>query len=169
MSENGTDHVTFEEIMFTLTAATQDTFSMFLSVELFAGKVIKKIEPINADVVAIVGIGGERVGYVMIAADDANALSITRKMMMTDDVEDSAICDAFGELANNIAGVFKSKYAEAYGKVAMGLPLVVAGKISPIGALNAGVSGSVNVKQQGAIIPFMAPQDNIAFHVMVYI
>ena len=168
MNENGSIPVTFEEIMFTLTAATQDTFSMFLSVELFAGKVVKKIEPIQADVVAIVGVGGDRVGYVMISANDENALAITKKMMMTDDVEDASICDAFGELANNIAGVFKSKYAEAYGKVAMGLPLVVAGKISPIGAIP-NSSGSVNVKQQGAIIPFMAPADNISFHVAVYI
>ena len=168
MSENNAIEVTFEEIMFTLTAATQDTFSMFLGVDLFAGKVIRKIEPIRADVVAIVGVGGERVGYVMIAASDENALRITKKMLMTEDVVDASVCDAFGELANNIAGVFKSKYAEAYGKVAMGLPLVVAGKISPIGALNAG-SGSVNVKQQGAIIPFMAHAEQIAFHVMVYI
>ena len=167
MSENHPVEVTFEEIMFTLTAATQDTFSMFLGVDLFAGKVILKIEPIHADVVAIVGVGGERVGYVMIAANDENALKITQKMMMTDDVEDSSVCDAFGELANNIAGVFKSKYVEAYGKVAMGLPLVVAGKISPIGALNAG-KGSVNIKQQGAIIPFMAHDEKISFHVMVY-
>ena len=167
MSESSPVEVTFEEIMFTLTAATQDTFSMFLGVDLFAGKVILKIEPIHADVVAIVGVGGERVGYVMIAANDENALKITQKMMMTDDVEDSSVCDAFGELANNIAGVFKSKYVEAYGKVAMGLPLVVAGKISPIGALNAG-KGSVNIKQQGAIIPFMAHDEKISFHVMVY-
>ena len=167
MSESSPVEVTFEEIMFTLTAATQDTFSMFLGVELYAGKVVKKIEPIHADVVAIVGVGGERVGYVMIAANDENALRITQKMMMTEEVEDSSVCDAFGELANNIAGVFKSKYAEAYGKVAMGLPLVVAGKISPIGALNAG-PWSVNIKQQGAIIPFMAHDEKISFHVMVY-
>lgn len=167
MSESSPVEVTFEEIMFTLTAATQDTFSMFMGLDLFAGKVIMKIEPIHADVVAIVGVGGERVGYVMIAANDENALRITQKMMMTEEVEDSSVCDAFGELANNIAGVFKSKYAEAYGKVAMGLPLVVAGKISPIGALNAG-PGSVNIKQQGAIIPFMAHDEKISFHVMVY-
>ena len=167
MSENTPVEVTFEEIMFTFTAATQDTFSMFLGLDLFAGKVIMKIEPIHADIVAIVGIGGDRVGYVMIAANDENALRITQKMMMAEDVEDSSVCDAFGELANNIAGVFKSKYAETYGKVAMGLPLVVAGKISPIGALNAG-AGSVNVKQQGAIIPFLAHDEKISFHVMVY-
>ena len=169
MHENGTKEVTFEEIMFTLTAATQDTFSMFLGVELFAGKVVKKIEPIHADVVAIVGIGGERVGYVMISANDANALNITKKMLMSDDAEDTAVCDAFGELANNIAGVFKSKYVESYGKVAMGLPLVVAGKISPIGAPKPGAPGSVNIKQQGAIIPFQAPDEKISFQVTVYI
>ena len=70
-------------------------------------------------------------------------------------------------LANNIAGVFKSKYVEDYGKVAMGLPLVVAGKISPIGVPE-NDSGTVNVKQQGAIIPFMSPEEGINFHVMVY-
>jgi len=171
MEEKDDMEVTFEEVMFTLTSATQDTFSMYMDVELFAGKVINKIEPVTSDIVAIVGIGGERVGYVMIAADHDNALKITKSMMMSDDVEDSAIWDAFGELANNIAGVFKNKYNEIYGKVAMGLPLVVAGKISPVGASPGAGSektASVSVQQKGAIIPFVSMEAGISFHVMVY-
>ena len=170
MSEKRTGEVTFEEIMFTLTAATQDTFSMYMDVELFAGKVVNKIEPVVSDIVAIVGIGGDRVGYVMIAADETNALAITKRMMMTDEVDATAVWDAFGELANNIAGVFKNKYIEAYGKVAMGLPLVVSGKISPVGASGdvQANAGKVDVKQKGAIIPFKSPEAGIAFHVMVY-
>ena len=132
------------------------------------GKVVNKIEPVESDIVAIVGVGGERVGYVMIAADKENALKITKKMMMTDDIDASAVWDAFGELANNIGGVFKNKYNEIYGIVAMGLPLVVAGKISPMGGGNE-PAGTVSVQQKGAIIPFVSMEHDISFHVLIYI
>lgn len=162
--------VTFEEVMFTLTAATQDTFSMYMGIELFAGKVDNRIVPVTSDIVAIVGIGGQRVGYVMISADHANALRITKKMQMTDEVEDDAVWDAFGELANNIAGVFKNKYTETYGNVSLGLPLIVAGKISPIGetASDSDEQRKVSVRYKGAIIPFVCMEEQLSFHVMVY-
>jgi CheY-specific phosphatase CheX len=158
--------VTFEEIMFTITSATQDTFSTYLGVELFAGKIDNKIEPVESDIVAIVGVGGLRVGYVMIGADSANARKITAKMLMMEEgISDPDVSDAFGELANNIAGAFKSKYAETYGRVAMGHPLVVTGKIQPIGT---GGAASMNIQQKGAIIPFLGMEDQLKLHVIVY-
>ncbi|NCD34693.1 MAG: chemotaxis protein CheX [Spartobacteria bacterium] len=164
-----TSDVTFEEIMFTITSATQDTFSMYMGVELFAGKVSNEITPVESDIVAIVGVGGSRVGYVMIAANAENALKITAKMLMMEgDIEPDAVSDAFGELANNIAGVFKNKYAETYGRVAMGLPLVVTGKIKPLSSSGGGDPKSVNIQQKGASIPFLSMEDNLSFHVIVY-
>ena len=166
-----TSDLTFEEVMFTLTTSTQDIFSMYMDVELFAGKVVDGIEPVKSDIVAIVGVGGVRVGYIMIMADDVNALKITQKMHDTEDVDSAAVWDAFGELANNLAGAFKNKYTETYGNVAIGLPLVVSGKISPIsesGSSNSPEHG-VRVQQKGAIIPFVSMVDGISFHVAVYI
>lgn len=162
--------VTFEEIMFTICSATQDTFGTYLGIELFAGKIANKIEPVESDIVAIVGVGGTRVGYVMIGADWENARKITAKMLMMEDgITNSDVSDAFGELANNIAGAFKSKYSESYGRVAMGHPLVVTGKIEPIGGAVDHNTASMNIQQKGAIIPFLGMDDPIKLHVIVYI
>ncbi len=168
--------VTFEEIMFTIISATQDTFKMFMNIDMFSGKVERKVKAVHSDIVALIGIGGRRVGYIIVAADHDNAKKITSTMMMTEEVDDNAIRDAFGELANNIAGSFKSKYNETYGNVAMGLPLVMSGKIVPIGAESGDKKGkdedtSVQV-QKGVIIPFLSMKDlkeQIALQVMVYI
>ncbi len=166
--ESGYD-VTFEEIMFTITAATQDTFSTYMGVELFAGKVSNKVEPLESDIVAIVGVGGTRVGYVMIAADAENAQRITGRMLMAEGtISPEEVSDTFGELANNVAGVFKSKYVETYGKVAMGHPLVVTGQIKPLGLPSDKASQSMNIQQKGATIPFLSMDANIRLHVIVY-
>jgi len=53
--------ITFEEIMFTIMSATQDTFKNYLGVDIFAGKVERKVDPVDSDVVGIVGIAGDRV------------------------------------------------------------------------------------------------------------
>ena len=54
-------------------AATQDTFRAYLSIEVLAGNVLEKVEPVEADVVGIVGIAGARVGYILFAVDQATA------------------------------------------------------------------------------------------------
>src|SRR5512138_407952 len=113
--------------MFTIMSATQDTFKSYLGIEIFAGKVEKKIEPVDSDVVGIIGIGGERVGYIIFSTGKETALLVSRELLMTEDPDEELVRDAIGELTNNIAGVFKTKYHEFYGHVALGLPLVVSG------------------------------------------
>ena len=57
--------ITFEEIMFTIMSAAQDTFMTYMGMEILAGKIEKKNEPVESDLVGIVGVAGDRVGYIM--------------------------------------------------------------------------------------------------------
>lgn len=161
--------ITFEEIMFTIMSATQDTFKTYMGMEIFAGKIEKKIEPVESDVVGIVGVAGDRVGYIMYATDKLSATMVAKELLMTEETDDEAIRDAIGELTNNIAGVFKSKYHEQYGSVALGLPLVVSGKIRPVSEPpEPEEKSSMNIQCKGVTIPFTSLDGSVSFRVMVY-
>ncbi len=90
---------------------------------------------------------------------------------MMEEPDEESIRDAVGELVNNIAGVFKSKYHELYGGVALGLPLVVSGRVRPVGD-NVGQESvwtpTMNVQCNGVTIPFKSPDSRVSFRVMVY-
>lgn len=168
--EGRVSSISFEEIMFTIMSATQDTFKSYLNIDLLAGKVEKKLEPVESDVISIVGVAGERVGYILCASDNDTAQHVAKEMLMCDDPSGDDIRDAFGELANNIAGAFKTKYHEQYGSVALGLPLVVSGKLRPLTEPpqpEADVR-TVNVQCKGVTIPFKNVEGSISFCVMVY-
>jgi len=161
--------IPFEEIMFTIMAATQDTFKSYMNIDLVAGKVEKKLEPVDSDVTGIVGIAGDRVGYIIISTDRASAQWVAKELLMVDEADDDCIRDAMGELANNIAGVFKTKYHEQYGSVALGLPLVVSGQLRAIAEpSDASESSSINVQCKGVTIPFKTVDGAVSFTVMVY-
>ncbi|MGA7826475.1 MAG: chemotaxis protein CheX [Geobacteraceae bacterium] len=161
--------ITFEEIMFTIMSATQDTFMTYMGMEILAGKIEKKIEPVESDVVGIVGVAGERVGYIMYATDKNAALQVAKELLMMEDADEEAVRDAIGELTNNIAGVFKSKYHEQYGSVALGLPLVVSGKIRPVSEPpEPAEKTSMNIQCKGVTIPFKSLDGSVSFRVMVY-
>jgi CheY-specific phosphatase CheX len=163
--------ISFEEIMFTIMSAAQDTFKSYMDTEIFAGKVEKKINPMRSDVVGIVGVAGDRVGYILFATEKSSAEQIAKELLMMDEADDEAINDAVGEVVNNIAGVFKTKYHEQYGSVALGLPLVVSGRIRPITdppEPAASADGSMSVQCKGVTIPFTTMDARITFRVMVY-
>jgi CheY-specific phosphatase CheX len=161
--------ISFEEIMFTIMSATQDTFKMYTGVDVFAGKVEKKIDPVGSDVVGIIGVAGDRVGYILFATETATAIQMAKDLLMMDEPDDDSIRDAIGEVTNNIAGAFKTKYHEQYGNVALGLPLVVAGKIRPMTDPPEPASGaSMSVQCKGVTIPFKTLDGTISFRVMVY-
>lgn len=124
--------IAFEEIISTIMSATQDTFKSYMNIDLLAGKVEKKVDPVDSDVTGIVGIAGDRVGYIIIATDKSSAQRVAKELLMMDEADEECIRDAMGELANNIAGAFKTKYHEQYGSVALGLPLVVSGQLRAI-------------------------------------
>jgi CheY-specific phosphatase CheX len=160
--------ITFEEIMFTIMSATQDTFMSYMGMEILAGKIEKKIEPVESDVVGIVGVAGDRVGYIMYATDKNAACQVAKELLMMEDADEEAIRDSIGELTNNIAGVFKSKYHEQYGSVALGLPLVVSGKIRPVSEPPEPTETSMNIQCKGVTIPFKSLDGAISFRIMVY-
>lgn len=162
--------ITFEEIMFTIMSATQDTFKSYMDVDIFAGKVEKRINPVASDVVGIIGVAGDRVGYILFSIERNSAIQVAKSLLMLDEPDDESINDAVGEVTNNIAGVFKSKYHEQYGSVALGLPLVVSGRIRPIDepAESASGDGSMSVQCKGVTIPFTTMDGSMSFRVMVY-
>ena len=162
--------ISFEEIMFTIMAATQDTFKIYMNIDLLAGKVEKKVEPVDSDVTGIVGIAGDRVGYIIIATDKASAQCVAKELLMVDEADDECIRDAMGELANNIAGAFKTKYHAQYGNVALGLPLVVSGKLRTVSDPpdESDQASSINVQCKGVTIPFKTVDGMISLTVMVY-
>ncbi|HXE95542.1 MAG TPA: chemotaxis protein CheX [Dongiaceae bacterium] len=162
--------ITFEEIMFTIMSATQDTFKSYMNIDLLAGKVEKKVEPVDSDVTGIVGIAGDRVGYIIIATDKASAQCVAKELLMVDEADEECIRDAMGELANNIAGAFKTKYHAQYGSVALGLPLVVSGQLRTVSDPpdESDQAASINVQCKGVTIPFKTADGTISITVMVY-
>ncbi|WP_236027028.1 chemotaxis protein CheX [Geomonas diazotrophica] len=162
--------ITFEEIMFTIMSATQDTFKSYMNTDIYAGKVEKKINPLQSDVVGIVGVAGDRVGYIIFATEKGPAEQIAKDLLMLDEADDEAISDAVGEVANNIAGVFKTKYHEQYSSVALGLPLVLSGRLRPMTdpPEQSTMDGSMSVQCKGVTIPFTTMDGKLHFRVMVY-
>jgi CheY-specific phosphatase CheX len=163
--------ISFEEIMFTIMSATQDTFKSYLNLDIYAGKVEKRVAPVDSDVIGIVGIAGHRVGYIIFATEMSTAILVARELLMMEEPDEESIRDAVGELANNIAGVFKSKYHAQYGSVALGFPLVVSGKIRPIAdppVSEETHDASMNVQCKGVTIPFRSLDGTLSFRVMVY-
>lgn len=164
--------VSFEELMFTAIDATQDTFSQLLGVDVLAGKVRKEMEPINADVVGIVGIGWERVGYVIFSVDKNTAFLLASKLLGMEPEDDMIIRDAVGELINIVAGTIKSKYERDYGSVGLGLPLILSGTMIPcdknILKEKQEELPTVKVQSKSVLIPFKSFDIDISFYVMIY-
>lgn len=161
--------IPFEEIMLTIMSATQDTFKSYMNIDLLAGKVEKRVEPVDSDVTGIVGVAGDRVGYIIIATDKLSAQCFAKELLMVDEADEECIRDAVGELTNNIAGVFKTRYHEQYGSVALGLPLVVSGQLRTIADPPASEEhSSINVQCKGVTIPFSTADGSVSIKVMVY-
>jgi CheY-specific phosphatase CheX len=161
--------ISFEEIMFTIMSATQDTFKSYMNIDLLAGKVDKRVDPVDSDVTGIVGVAGDRVGYIIFATDKKTAQRVAKELLMVDEADEECIRDAVGELANNIAGSFKTRYHEQYGNVALGLPLVVSGQLRAISEPpDPDEKTSLNVQCKGVTIPFTTADGTISIKVMVY-
>lgn len=161
--------ISFEEIMFTIMSATQDTFKSYMNIDLLAGKVEKRVDPVDSDVTGIVGVAGDRVGYIIIATDKKSAQCVAKELLMVDEADDDCIRDAVGELTNNVAGVFKTRYHEQYGSVALGLPLVISGQLRTISEPpDPGEVSSINVQCKGVTIPFTTSDGRVSIKVMVY-
>lgn len=159
--------ITFEQIVAVLMKATKETFLNYMGIELMTGDVEKRVTPVDSDITGIVGVAGDRVGYILVTTNSQTARSIARELLMEEEADDECIRDAVGELANNIAGCLKSEYHEEYGGVALGLPLVVSGRLRMIGD-NQADDASINIQCKGVTIPFATSDGNISLKVMIY-
>ncbi len=156
----------FEELVITLTSATQVTFKNYMDSDLLAGRAEKKVGPLDSDLAGIVSITGDYAGFVIITTDKTSAGRIAGKLLMVENPGEAYIRDALGELANTVAGVFKTRFEEQYGSVALGLPLVVSGRLQTIPGLSDAVaSSSLNLQ---VTIPFSTIDGAIAITVMAY-
>jgi CheY-specific phosphatase CheX len=159
--------ITFEQIVDALMSATKETFLNYMGIELITGEVEKRVAPVDSDITGIVGVAGDRVGYILVTTDSPTARFIAKELLMDEEADDESIRDAVGELTNNIAGCLKSKYHEQYGGVALGLPLVVSGRLRMIGD-NLADQASINIQCKGITIPFSTADGNISLKVMIY-
>ncbi len=109
-------------------SATCDVFSTMLSLPLEASAPFANPKPLSeSDVTALIGIAGDRQGFVAIHCTHAQAREFTARLlgMERDEVTDTdSILDAMGELVNMVAGNVKSGYAPC-GLLAISLPTVV--------------------------------------------
>jgi chemotaxis protein CheX len=159
--------ITFEQIVNVLMVATKQTFLNYMGIELITGEVEKRVTPVDSDITGIVGVAGDRVGYILVSADSHTARFIAKELMMEEEADEECIRDAVGELTNNIAGCLKSEYHELYGGVALGLPLVVSGRLRMIGD-DLSDEASINIQCKGVTIPFSTIDGNISLKVMIY-
>jgi chemotaxis protein CheX len=160
--------IKFEQIVTVLMSATKETFRNYMGIELVTGVVEKHVSPIDSDITGIVGVAGDRVGYIMVTTNSQTARFIAKELLMEEEADDECIRDAVGELTNNIAGCLKNVYHEQYGGVALGLPLVVSGRLRMIGD-DFSEEASINIQCKGVTIPFSTTDGNISLRVMIYI
>lgn len=160
--------ISFDEVLSTVMTATIETFKSYMNIDLLAGEVDKRIDTLDSDVTGIVGIGGDRVGYIIIATNKGTARLVAQQMLMADEPDDNDITDAIGELANTIAGAVKTNHAEC-GNVALGLPLIVAGQLRAVSEPpSSSDDSSITVQCKGIAIPFQTADDTVSLKVMVY-
>ena len=159
--------ISFDEILETVTNATLETFKSYMNIDLLSGQSQKTVGSLESDITGVVGIGGDRVGYIIIAASKSTARLVAQQMLMADDPDDNDITDAIGELANNIAGAVKTNHAQC-GNVALGLPLIVAGQLRAITEPPTSDDMALSVACKGVTIPFHTLEGNVSLKVMVY-
>jgi len=159
--------ITFEQIVNVLMNATKQTFSNYMGIDLITGEVEKRVTPVDSDITGIVGVAGDRVGYILVSTNSHTARFIAKELLMEEEADDECIRDAVGELTNNIAGCLKSEYHEQYGGVALGLPLVVSGRLRMIGD-NQSDESSINIQCKGVTIPFSTIDGRVSLKVMIY-
>ena len=155
--------ISFEEVLATVTSSTLETFKAYMDIDLISGEAVKTIGSLETDITGVIGIGGDRVGYIIIAASKDTARVVAQQMLMVEEPDEDDITDAIGELANNVAGAVKTTHAEC-GNVALGLPLIVAGQLRAVPSEDP----AMTVACKGVTIPFCTIDGAVSLKIMVY-
>ena len=144
-----------------VSGATRDVFATMLSLQLEPSAPFTNPRPLfSSDVTALIGMAGDRQGFVSIHCTHAQAREFTARLlgMERDEVSDAeSILDAMGELVNMVAGNVKRGFA-ACGALAISLPTVV---MTP--------KSEVRVKASGAstVVEFSGAADTFRVEVML--
>jgi len=117
-----------EELAELIRKATCDVFETMLDLELSGRSPYVNQTPIGqSEVLAFLGFGGDRQGFVAIHCTRERAQDFTARLLGTerDEVEDEdSILDATGELINMIGGNVKTEFS-SQGTIQISLPTVV--------------------------------------------
>ena len=165
--DRGMAGISFDEVLATVISATIEAFKSYMDIDLLSGEAEKNIGSVESDFTSLVGIGGDRVGYIIITTNESTARLMARRMLMTDEPEENDITDAIGELANNIAGAVKTNHSQC-SNVALGLPLIVAGPLRALPEPSSYDDASMLVQCKGVTIPFHTACGMVSLKVMVY-
>jgi chemotaxis protein CheX len=124
--------------------ATMETFTSMVRVKVTPGKVkLKAGDPLSYDISGIIGLSGGAKGSVALSFPWESANAIVKAFIGVDRVDDAAVIDAVGELANVIAGAAKKDLSQH--NISISLPTVVTGK-------DHGINGPVDTVNM--VVPF---------------
>ncbi|HTP69344.1 MAG TPA: chemotaxis protein CheX [Dongiaceae bacterium] len=104
--------------------AATEVFSMMAGMELQAYEEMPA--EIRGDQTAMVGLAGALCGMITIRCSSATATKLAGALLGVDDP--SMTIDAMGELANMVAGNFKSKISQVVDHCMLSIPTVISGE-----------------------------------------
>ena len=110
-----------------LECAAIEVFSMMAGMELKACE--EQPAEVHGDQTAMVGLAGALCGMVTIRCSSATACKLAAALLAGDaNANPSILSDAMGELANMVAGNFKSKVTSLADRCLLSVPTVISGE-----------------------------------------
>lgn len=109
--------------------ATAEFCETTLAMEMRAGVDAPKL-PANLTGCFVALVGHEEALQVGLASDPAGCQTLARALFAADDeLSESDVSDALGEIANILAGGVKKRMSDAHGGMSLGLPIVMEGHL----------------------------------------
>ncbi len=107
-----------------------DVFSTMIMMDVTPGKTITSgYTDFKADISSMIGLAGDIKGMLALHLPYTVARSITGSMlgMDTEDVENEDVTDAIGEIANMVAGGFKTFFTQGGKQLLLSTPTIISG------------------------------------------
>ena len=130
-----------------------EVFDMMVGVPL--GPSTEATQPPAAEYTAMIGLAGDICGVLSFRCSTASAKLIAGKMLgSTDDVADSSVRDALGEICNMVAGSFKGQLSDLAERCMLSVPTVVSGRDYQMYPLVDGLRIQISKTFEGALTWF---------------
>lgn len=118
-----------KEILEKLQEAIQEIAETMMFVEIVPGESLYCQAELPVDFSAVIGFGQAFRGSLRLAAPTKTALKLASALLMEEREEmDSEMSDAFGELANMLAGGLQTRVEGDLGPISMSPPILISGK-----------------------------------------